>query len=218
MNIYSYSSLTYEYAGVSKARIDPISGNYLVPAYATTITPKVCGDNEVAVFNIEINGWEVKADYRSLIWYMKSTGNKYEGVKKIGKVPDEYTTSEKPEGYYTWDNEVENWVFDKDAESEAIQAAYKADLATLDPMLAHILRHERNGDFERAARAESEFEIKQAEIMEEYGRGEMVYITETGECYHTTEDCSALANAVGVREINKSDGLKNYSPCSICCN
>ena len=98
------------------------------------------------------------------------------------------------------------------------QEAYAGEIATLDPLLAHILRHERNGEFERAARAESEFEIRQAEIMEKYGRGETVYITETGECYHTTEDCSALANAVGVREINKSDGLKNYSPCSICCN
>ena len=101
---------------------------------------------------------------------------------------------------------------------EKFEEQYAAELATLDPLLAHILRHERNGEFERAARAESEFEIRQAEIMEKYGRGETVYITETGECYHTTEDCSALANAVGVREIKMSDGLKNYSPCSICCN
>ncbi len=101
---------------------------------------------------------------------------------------------------------------------EATQALYEAELVTLDPLQLHIMRHERNGDTERAARAELEFEIAQAKIFEKYGKGETVLVTEGGECYHTDPDCTGLANAVNVLEINKSDGLENYSPCSICCN
>ncbi len=101
---------------------------------------------------------------------------------------------------------------------EATQALYEVELVTLDPLQLHILRHERNGDTERAARAELEFEIAQAKIFEKYGKGETVLVTEGGECYHTDPDCTGLANAVNVLEINKSDGLENYSPCSICCN
>ena len=101
---------------------------------------------------------------------------------------------------------------------DVTQALYEADLATLDKLQLHILRHERNGDMERAARAEIEFEIAQAKILEKYGKGKTVLITEGGECYHTYPDCVGLANAVEIKEINQSDGLENYSPCSICCN
>ncbi len=101
---------------------------------------------------------------------------------------------------------------------EVNQALYEADLATLDQLQLHILRHERNGDTERAARAELEFEITQAKILEKYGKGKTVLITEGGECYHADPDCVGLANAVEVKEVNQSDGLENYSPCSICCN
>ena len=100
---------------------------------------------------------------------------------------------------------------------EKLEEMYQAELATLDPLQLHILRHERNGEPERAARAELEFNIAQAEILEKYGRGETVYVTENGECYHRDENCLALANATEVIEIKKSDGLKNYSACSICC-
>ncbi len=99
-----------------------------------------------------------------------------------------------------------------------IQALYEAELVTLDPLQLHIMRHERNGDTERAARAELEFEIAQAKIFEKYGKGETVLVTEGGECYHTDPDCTGLSNAVEVKEVNQSDGLENYSPCSICCN
>ena len=99
---------------------------------------------------------------------------------------------------------------------EKREEMYQAELATLDPLQLHILRHERNGELERAARAELEFNIAQAEILEKYGRGDTVYVTESGSCYHTSQDCLALANATSVKEIKMSEGLKKYSPCSIC--
>ena len=101
---------------------------------------------------------------------------------------------------------------------EALEANYQRDLATLDPLLAHVMRHDFNGEIEAKARAELKYTIAQAEVLEKYNKGSTVLITETGSCYHLNAECTALANSVEIKEINKSDGLKNYSPCSVCCN
>ncbi len=132
-------------------------------------------------------------------------------IKELGLIK---MSSARPDGVGYVAQEDGTWAIS----DEVIQALYETDLATLDPLQLHIMRHERNGDTERAARAELEFEIAQAKIFEKYGKGETVLVTEGGECYHTYPDCTGLANAINVMEINKSDGLENYSPCSICCN
>ena len=61
---------------------------------------------------------------------------------------------------------------------EAIDAQYEADLATLDPLLSHIYRHDFNGETEAKARAERQYAIAQAEVLEKYGKGSTVLITE----------------------------------------
>ncbi len=101
---------------------------------------------------------------------------------------------------------------------EVTQALYEAELAGLDPLLSHVLRHELNGDAERAGRAEHELLLAQAKILEKYGKGSTVYVTASGSCYHASADCSALSNSTDILEIKESDGLENYTPCSICCN
>lgn len=103
-----------------------------------------------------------------------------------------------------------------DSPAYIIDALLKQDLQTLDPMLSHIARHERNNETAAAARAEAAFAIAQAEILEKYGKGTTVYVTKTGSCYHTAPDCPAITNST-TAEINLSDGLKHYSPCSLCC-
>ena len=148
---------------------------------------------------------------------MKDTGLEYEDEKKIGEVPDEYIIKEKPEGFYKWDEENQDWVVDEEQKEEITQNEYETDLATLDPLMSHILRHEINSESEAKARAELKFDIAQAEIMEKYGKGSTVLITENGDCYHKDRECTGLANSTNVVEINLSDGLKNYSACSICC-
>ncbi len=101
---------------------------------------------------------------------------------------------------------------------EVTKSLYEAELATLDPLLSHVLRHELNGDAERAGRAEHELLLAQAKILEKYGKGSTVYVTASGSCYHASADCSALSNSTDILEIKESDGLENYTPCSICCN
>ena len=100
---------------------------------------------------------------------------------------------------------------------EKLEELYQSELALLDPLQAHSSRHDHNGETEKAARAWLEFDIVQAEVMEKYGKGSKVLVTETGTCYHKKADCSALSGHE-TNEINLSDGLKNYNPCAMCCN
>ncbi len=99
---------------------------------------------------------------------------------------------------------------------EKLGELYAADLATLDPLLSHVYRHDFNGEYEEKARAELEFQIAQSEIMEKYGKGSTVFISENGTCYHADEKCSHIGADNNNLEINLSDGLKNYTACSVC--
>ena len=102
---------------------------------------------------------------------------------------------------------------------EATQALYEADLRKyVDPENLHISKHERLGEIEEAAEALQMFKIAKAKVDEKYCRGTKVYVTVSGSCYHLSKDCSALTNATEIIERNLSEGLENFSPCSICCN
>ncbi len=100
---------------------------------------------------------------------------------------------------------------------EALEANYQRDLATLDPLLAHVMRHDFNGEIEAKARAELKYSIAQAEVLEKYNKGSTVYVTETGTHYHKDINCSSLSTS-DLLLINLSKGLKEYSPCSKCVN
>lgn len=100
---------------------------------------------------------------------------------------------------------------------ETLEANYQRDLATLDPLLAHVLRHEFNGEVEAKARAELQYAIAQEEVMEKYNKGSIVFVTETGTHYHKDQNCSTLSTSEAL-EINLSKGLREYSPCSKCVN
>ena len=87
-----------------------------------------------------------------------------------------------------------------------------------DRLVAQLGRLEQTGgDAKKIQEVQLELKIANAEIQEKYGAGEVVYITGTGSCYHVSESCSALANATSVNEVAKSQGLKNYNKCSVCC-
>ncbi len=102
---------------------------------------------------------------------------------------------------------------------EVTQALYEADLAKyVDPENLHVSKHELLGETEEAAEALLMFKIAKAKVDEKYNRGATVYVTDSGECYHNTADCSALSTSTTITKINLSEGLEDFSPCSICCN
>ena len=70
MRVYFYDKDTKEYLGFAPADKVPVAsqrtGNFvpLVPAYATIIKPPVILDNQIQVFNNDLNEWEIFSDYR----------------------------------------------------------------------------------------------------------------------------------------------------------
>ena len=216
MNVYSYDNKTFEYIGICKAYEDPKGDNYLLPACSTQLAPPERGDNEIPVFNLNSNQWELKPDYRNSIWYVKSDSSEYQGEKYIGEVQGKYTIKEKPEGFYKWNEERQDWELDQAQVEANKEQEYINDLIALNPMIQHINMHVEDEEEERVERARYLYHIAKAELLEKYGKGSTVFITENGECYHKDKECTGLANSTNVVEINLSDGLKNYSPCSMC--
>ncbi len=101
---------------------------------------------------------------------------------------------------------------------DVTQALYEADMAAIDEELNHYYGHVAAGETEAAERALLKYLISRAKVKEKYDKGTMVYVTESGSCYHSTAECSALSTATTITKIKQSKGLENYSPCSICCN
>ena len=96
MEIYHYSKDTKEVIGKGTARKDPLEEDrYLIPAYATKKPPPTIEENEVAVFNEDLDSWEVKEDYRGEIYYNKA-GEKIK-ITTIGETPKVDWTTEKTE-------------------------------------------------------------------------------------------------------------------------
>jgi hypothetical protein len=71
MKYYSLDPITKEYTGFNEvAQIDPkeseLAGEdvYLCPAHATLVQPPETGANEVAVWDDELERWNVLEDFR----------------------------------------------------------------------------------------------------------------------------------------------------------
>lgn len=86
MQIYNYTPATGEYLGASQADSDPlVDGNWLIPAYATTVAPPSVESNQKAVWTG--SAWSVVADYRGTE-YWTADGDKHK-IEALGEsVPD----------------------------------------------------------------------------------------------------------------------------------
>lgn len=67
MQIYHYQLVTGEYTHTTEAMLDPLDGNALIPANATTTSPPDTGADEVAVWNGE--SWSAEEDHRGQTVY-----------------------------------------------------------------------------------------------------------------------------------------------------
>ncbi len=113
MNIFNYSRETMEFVGQTEARVNPREkGKYLVPAYATTISPLKAKDGFAICFNKDVGQWEYKEDNRGKTIY--STEDRSEKlVDYIGKIKDGFT-EKKPSIFSIW--REDKWVIDTDTE------------------------------------------------------------------------------------------------------
>jgi len=104
MNLYHYHPDTFEYIGISEARIDPLETAkteqtvYLIPAYATMDQPPVAGSNQKA--RRIGNTWKLVADYRGQEYWDKDTGTKITITDLEVTIPDGYPTQPPPLGMF----------------------------------------------------------------------------------------------------------------------
>lgn len=90
MEIHNYNSETGEYLSTRTARQNPRPTSphdeFLLPANATFKTPNITGGNEANVFNVELDEWEIKPDYRGLTYYLIEDNS--EVTFDLGEEPD----------------------------------------------------------------------------------------------------------------------------------
>lgn len=104
MNIYHYHPDTYEYLGVSEAKIDPLetvkAGEkvYLIPAHATTDQPPKVGSNQIARRTGDT--WDLVDDYRGQTYWHKDTGAKITITAMGETIPGGHATQEPTAGMF----------------------------------------------------------------------------------------------------------------------
>jgi hypothetical protein len=124
--IYHYDAGTGELLGSGPADICNVTGEAIIPAYATDIVPPVAGANQVAVF---VNGaWSLQPDFRGQTFYSTSTGAPVQ-IAAIGPLPVNLTNL-TPGPNTTWSGTA--WVFDTATAMAQIRAQRNALLATCD--------------------------------------------------------------------------------------
>lgn len=94
MNLFKYDRITHEYLVTEPAPLNPVATQreghevYMLPSYATFLEPPKLAKNQVAIFNISEDTWQIKADYRGQ-YCVDSSMQPYK-VLEIGDLPEGY--------------------------------------------------------------------------------------------------------------------------------
>ena len=95
MKIYHYDPSTHELLSEGQARPNPREKDkFLIPGFATDKKPPSTSANEAAVFNKDLDDWEVKPDYRNEKYFFKENG--LDVVLEVGYAPDDTMTAIAP--------------------------------------------------------------------------------------------------------------------------
>jgi hypothetical protein len=117
MIIYNFDAITYEYTNEGLADLNPLEpGEWLIPAYATVVTPPTVDINEIPIWND--NSWIIAPDFRGQPIWNKITLEQ-SVVKIIGPISSEYTLIEPPNYNSKWD--INTWVIDILVQEENIK-------------------------------------------------------------------------------------------------
>ena len=111
MQIYNYSKITGEFVGATTAKLDPIEGKPLIPAFATATAPPATGQYQVAVFSDD--AWTIQEDHRGRpAWFTNDASPAV--IESIGPQPEGVTFFDPSSlSYPTWDGS--QWVEDQEA-------------------------------------------------------------------------------------------------------
>jgi hypothetical protein len=112
MKEYNYHPQYKYYISEGTALESPLEpGEYLVSAFATLTPPPKVENNQIQIFNIENNSWEIKENQIG-IYYNIFTGVSFYNENPLEK-PDNYTKIKPPLDYnqnnYKWNSEYDFW-------------------------------------------------------------------------------------------------------------
>ena len=121
MKAYSIHPETAEYLGEVDCQPSPLEpGQFLVPGGATTTEPPTAGEHQVPVWDGAV--WTLKADYRGITYWHKTTRVQYT-LQELDCYPDADWTDQDPAevdlAYTKWDGDAGKWVYDSDAKAAA---------------------------------------------------------------------------------------------------
>ena len=109
MTIYNYDKETNEFLGESEARLSPLEEDvYLIPAFATSITPLKSKEGFSQIFNENEQKWEYVEDNRNKTVYVKDTKQELK-VDYLGKIKDEHTLL-IPKQFDEWEYTQNKWI------------------------------------------------------------------------------------------------------------
>jgi hypothetical protein len=112
MQVYNYHPITGEYVGKGVADPSPAEpGEFLLPAFSTSIEPPVPGSNQAAVY--QSGAWALVPDYRGSTWW-KQDGTQYI-IDELGTAPEATDTDHdpRPSVYHVWSGS--EYVLDREA-------------------------------------------------------------------------------------------------------
>lgn len=120
MQIHTYSKEEpHEFLQSKEANLDILETKeqgkkvFLIPANSTEIEPPATNSNEVAVFDVSLQQWEVKKDFRGKTIYNKSDCTENLKVTVIGEINPGYTLLPPITRFDYWFEE--KWVTDQEA-------------------------------------------------------------------------------------------------------
>jgi hypothetical protein len=98
MYVHNYDARTGEYTTSQLASPDPLdANNWLIPAFATNVTPPERPRGQWPFFDPAIGAWTLRADWRSIVLYRTDNGELTE-IFAVGVTPEEVglTTDPRP--------------------------------------------------------------------------------------------------------------------------
>lgn len=135
--IYNYSATTREYLSIGEADLSPADLKksdpievLMIPAFATPIEPPSTIENQVAVFDPELETWSVQQDYRGQVRYSTITRLPMV-INEIGPLPENTTATPPPENY-TWNQNEMDWVLSPELVAAANNAIVYQELKEID--------------------------------------------------------------------------------------
>jgi hypothetical protein len=128
MYVHSYDAQNGQYSGSQLAAPDPLdANNWIIPAFATTVTPPERPRGQWPFFDPASGEWSLRPDWRSIVLYRTDTGALAE-IHAAGVKPEDVglTPEPRPSDDHVWTDGA--WQLDAAKVQARARAAFAQDV------------------------------------------------------------------------------------------